>query len=121
MIAHTYGYPDNLRALAPAKQRKQQILPEKATGNMYLTDPRPWGNSKGGERSFTRRCKRQVRGGGPFIGEGGSPRGHGRRPRRVPPPLPHSCGGSSTHIKTSPLTIPLTCINFPPKLMQALI
>ena len=48
VIAHTYGYPDNLRALAPAKQQKQQILPEKATGNMYLADPRPWGNSKGG-------------------------------------------------------------------------
>src|SRR3954463_11351637 len=76
---------------------------------------------KEGERSLSRRCERKVRGGGPFIGEGGSPRVHGRRPWRVPPPLPHSCGGSSTHIKISPLTIPLICINFPPKLMQALI
>src|SRR3954466_7102044 len=47
-----------------------------ATGNMYLASPRPWGiNSRGGERSFTRRRERQVRGGAPFIGEGGHPRG----------------------------------------------
>src|SRR3954469_955771 len=48
VIAHTSRYPDNLYALAPAKQRKQQILPEKSTRNMYLADPRPWGNFKGG-------------------------------------------------------------------------
>ena len=47
-MSYTFGYPDNLRALATTKQRKKQILSEKATGNMYLADPRPWGNSKGG-------------------------------------------------------------------------
>src|SRR3954470_11264057 len=97
MIAHTYGYPDNLRALAPAKPRKQQILPEKSTGNMYLADLRPWGNSKGGERSFARRCERQVRGGGPFIGEGaaqgGMAAGHGG--------CPHL---SLIHVVEAPLT-----------------
>src|SRR3954466_685584 len=82
-----------------------------ATGNMYLASPRPWGiNSRGGERSFTRRCERQVRRGAPFIGGGGGgtprgggggwggggagrkPRGGGRRPWGLPPPLLHSCG-----------------------------
>ena len=69
-----------------------------ATGNMYLANPRPCrNNSRGGERSFTRRCEEEGGRGGPFIGGGGSPL-HGRRPWGVPPPLPHSCGGSSTHI-----------------------
>src|SRR3954471_21422718 len=63
-----------------------------ATGNMYLASPRPWGiNSRGGERSFTRRCERQVIGGAPFIGGGGHPRGWPPA-MGAAPPLLHSCG-----------------------------
>src|SRR3954469_12588492 len=62
VLAHTFEAPSNLRLLAPAMQRKHNSFLPKATGNMYLASPRPWGiNSRGGERSFTRRCN--VRGG----------------------------------------------------------
>ena len=71
----------------------------KATGNMYLANPRPWGNnSRGGERSFTRRC---VDGGNgwPFIGGGGCPLSPWPAHGGVTPHLPHSCGGNPSTLK----------------------
>ena len=72
---------------------------QNATGNMYLANPRPWGNnSRGGERSFTRRCEDEGGNGWPFIGGRGCPSLHGQR-MGVTPHLPHSCGGNPSTLK----------------------
>ena len=82
-----------------------------ATENMYLANPRPWGNnSRGGERSFTRRCERQVRRGAPFIGGGGAPKGLAAGHGGYPLPSFIHVGGHSTHkmpFKIPPLKSPL--------------
>src|SRR3954469_14755678 len=81
-----------------------------ATGNMYLASSRPWGiNSRGGERSFTRRCVRQVSRGAPFIGGGGNPKGVAGA-WGCPLALPSSCGWtlhSQISFKFPPLKSPL--------------
>ena len=83
----------------------------KATMNMYLASLRPWGiNSRGGERSFTRRCERQVRRGAPFIGGGGAPKGVAAGHGGCPLPSFIHVGGHSTHkmpFKIPPLKSPL--------------
>src|SRR3954471_5282263 len=87
-----------------------QLFCRIATGNMYLASPRPWGiNSRGGERSFTRRCERQVRRGAPFIGGGGNPKGVAGA-WGCPLALPSSCGStlhSQISFKFPPLKSPL--------------
>src|SRR4051812_49600375 len=104
VLAHTFEAPSNLRLLAPAMQRKHNsFLPN-------IASPRPWGiNSRGGERSFTRRCERQVRRGAPFIGGGGNPKGVAGA-WGCPLALASSCGWtlhSQISFKFPPLKSPL--------------
>ena len=97
----------------PSSESAEAATPSRqnATGNMYLANPRPWGNnSRGGERSFTRMCERQVRRGGSFYRRRGGTQGGGRRPWGLPLPSFIHVGGHSTHkmpLQFSPLKIPL--------------
>ena len=84
---------------------------------MYLANPRPWGNnSRGGERSFTRRCEDEGGNGWPFIGGGGCPLSPWPAHGGVTPHLPHSCGGNPSTLKclfTFPFKVStLNALNF---------
>ena len=84
---------------------------------MYLANPRPWGNnSRGGERSFTRRCEEEGGSGWPFIEGGGIPPLSMAGAWGVAPHLPHSCGGNPSTLKclfTFPFKVStLNALNF---------
>src|SRR4051812_34778093 len=77
-----------------------------ATGNMYLASPRPWGiNSRGGERSFTRRCVVRGGEGGLLYGRGGAPKGHGAQPWGCPHLFHIHVGGAPTQNEKPPLPL----------------